>query len=52
MTGFDDALIWVMAASAVIWLGIGGYMAFLAMRQAALARRCKQLELWRDEHTS
>ena len=41
----SGALIWLMAASAVIWLGIGGYLAFLAARQGEIKKRLQQLEL-------
>lgn len=46
----EDALGWLMAASAAIWLGLGCYMAWLGFIQAALAKRCRQLELERDEN--
>lgn len=45
MTGIDDSMLWVMAANILVWLGIGGYVAFLASRQAVLAARLKQMEL-------
>lgn len=45
MTDFWDSMLWVMAANILVWLGIGGYVAFLARRQAALAARLKQMEL-------
>lgn len=38
----------LFAANLVVWLGIGGYLAFLALGQRRLARRCQQLELMRD----
>lgn len=49
MTGADDSTIWVMAANAMIWLGIAGYLAFLARRQAILARRVKHVEMMSDD---
>lgn len=44
----EPDIIWVMAANAVIWLGIGAYVAFIAQRQAALAKRFRQMELMSD----
>lgn len=44
-----DALAWLMAAGAAIWLGIGCYLALLAARQRGLARTVKLLENMRDE---
>ena len=38
---------WVLAASAVIWLVLGGYIAFTALRQKDINRR---LELLEEEH--
>lgn len=45
MTGLDDSILWIAAANILVWLGIGGYVAFLARRQTALAARVKQMEL-------
>lgn len=45
MTGTEDSMLWVMAANILVWLGIGGYVAFLARRQSALAARVKQMEI-------
>ncbi len=39
----------LFAANIVVWLGIGGYLAFLALGQRRLARRFQQLELMRDD---
>lgn len=47
-----DAIFWLLAANAVIWLGIGCYLALLGRVQVGLARRLQQLELWRDESNS
>lgn len=38
----------LFAANVVVWLGVGGYVAFLAFGQRRLARRYEQLELMRD----
>ena len=35
---------WVLAASAVIWLGLGAYLAFMAVRQKELEQRLRALE--------
>ena len=40
-----DTLTWVIMANAAVWLGIGGYMAFLATRQRSLAARLAQMEM-------
>jgi CcmD family protein len=36
---------YLFAANVAVWIGIGGYLVFLAARQAALGRRMRQLEL-------
>jgi len=38
---------WVLAASAVIWLSLGAYVAFTAFRQKDINRR---LDLLEEEH--
>ena len=40
---------WLLCASMAVWLGIGGYAAFLAAAQNRLERRVRQLEMFRDE---
>jgi len=40
---------WLLCASMAVWLGIGGYAAFLASVQNRLERRVRQLESARDE---
>ena len=40
---------WLFCASMAVWLGIGGYAAFLAFAQNTLERRMRQLEMPRDE---
>jgi len=40
---------YLMAANIVIWVGICGYLVFVAGRQKHLERRLKQLEALRDE---
>jgi len=40
---------YLMAANVVIWLGVCGYVAFVATRQKHLERRLKQLDALRDE---
>ena len=39
---------WLLCASMAVWLGIGGYAAFLASAQKRLERRVRQLEMLRD----
>ena len=43
-----SALSWLMSANCVIWLGLGAYAAFLALRQGDIDRRLRALE--RDRH--
>ena len=40
---------WLLCASMTVWLGLGGYLVFLACAQAGLERRVRQLEILRDE---
>jgi CcmD family protein len=40
---------WLLCASVAVWLGIGGYAAFLASAQKIVERRVRQLEILRDE---
>ena len=40
---------YLLAANVVVWLGICGYLAFVAARQNHLERRLKQLEALRDD---
>ena len=40
----ESALGWLAAAAAVIWLGIGCYLAILAAKQRGLALRLRRLE--------
>ncbi len=35
---------WLFYANVTIWVGIGGYVAFLGWRQVSLAARMNQLE--------
>ncbi|MBQ3059043.1 MAG: CcmD family protein [Desulfovibrio sp.] len=44
-----DTLSWVVMTNAAVWLGIGGYLAFLAARQRALSIRLRQWELLHHE---
>lgn len=45
----NSALGWLMAAGAAIWLGIGCYVALLAMKQRGLMLRIKRLENLRHD---
>ncbi|MFP5238263.1 MAG: CcmD family protein [Acidobacteriota bacterium] len=40
---------YLLAANVVVWLGLCGYMAFVASRQKRLERRLKQLETLQDD---
>lgn len=42
------ATTYLLIANILVWLGICGYVGFLALRQKALAGRLKQLELMND----
>lgn len=42
-----NALNWLMAANAALWLGLGAYLAFLAHTQRSLERRVRLEE---NEH--
>ena len=45
----SDALVWLIAANALIWAGLGLYVAFLAFSQKVLRARCRQLEIMINE---
>ena len=40
---------YLLAANVVVWLGLCGYLAFVAARQKHLERRLKQLETLRND---
>jgi CcmD family protein len=40
---------YLLAANAVVWLGLCGYLAFLASRQKRLEQRLKQLETLKND---
>lgn len=42
-----EALDWLMAANAALWIGLGLYLAFLARTQKRLERRAA---LWEAHH--
>lgn len=44
-----ESIGWLAAANAAIWMGIGGYVAFLAKKQCELRRRMHDLELMPNE---
>lgn len=44
-----DGLLWVVLAGILVWLGIGGYVAFIAIRQKSLALALKRLEQLRHD---
>ena len=44
--GYENYL---LAANVVVWLGIGGYLIFLAAKQARLEKGLRQMEILRDE---
>jgi len=40
---------YLLAANVVVWLGVCGYVVFVAARQKHLERRLKQLETLRND---
>ncbi len=40
---------YLFAANLAVWLGLGGYVAFLAARAGGLERRLRQLERMSDD---
>ncbi|GFK94271.1 hypothetical protein NNJEOMEG_02113 [Fundidesulfovibrio magnetotacticus] len=40
---------YLLAANVIVWLGICGFVAFVATRQARLERRLKQLEALHED---
>ncbi len=42
-----DGTGFLLAANVIIWAGVAGYVAFLALRQSRLETRLKHLELLR-----
>jgi CcmD family protein len=41
---------YLLAANIMVWLGLCGYVAFVASRQKRLERRLKQLEALQDDN--
>lgn len=39
-----DAIFWLAAANAIVWLGLGAYIALLAAKQRQILRQLKTLE--------
>ncbi|MFP5223349.1 MAG: CcmD family protein [Acidobacteriota bacterium] len=39
----------LLVANAIVWLGLCGYLVFMATRQKRLERRLKQLETLKDD---
>ena len=44
-----DTLNWVILTNAVVWVGIGAYLALMAARQRSLCARLAQMEMLRHE---
>lgn len=40
-----DTLSWVVMTCAVVWLGLGAYVTFVAVQQKKLRQRLEQLEI-------
>ncbi len=43
-----DNTIFLMAGNAVVWIGVCGYLAFLAQKQRRIDQRLAQMELLQD----
>lgn len=43
-----DYQTYLLAANVAVWLGLGGYLALLGMRQKTLAARIRQMEMLQD----
>ena len=43
-----DYQTYLLAANVAVWLGLGGYLAFLGARQRSLAARIRQMEILAD----
>lgn len=43
----DNTLVWVIITNAVVWIGLGAYLIFLALQQHDLAARLTQWETLR-----
>lgn len=44
-----DAFWWLVIANAVVWLGLGGYLAFLGVAQKNLEKALRGAELNSDD---
>jgi len=42
---------WIMYAGIAVWIGIGLYAAFIAVKQAALTKKIETLELLEDRES-
>jgi CcmD family protein len=39
-----DTVVWLAVANAVLWIGLGAYLAFLALEQRSISARLAQWE--------
>lgn len=44
-----DYQTYLLAANVAVWCGIGGYLAFMAMRQRGIETRIRQMEQIADD---
>lgn len=44
-----DYQTYLLAANVAVWVGIGGYLAFMAARQRGIENRIRQMELLADD---
>ena len=44
-----DTLTWVVLTNAVVWLGLGAYVTFVALQQKQLRQRLEQLEILHND---
>ncbi|WP_319542670.1 CcmD family protein [uncultured Pseudodesulfovibrio sp.] len=47
-----SATTYIFIANAAVWLGVAGYLVFLASKSAGLEKRVRQLELLGDDNDS
>ena len=40
-----DKIEWLMLANVAVWIGLGAYLAFMAVKQANIAKRLARLEM-------
>lgn len=46
---YIDTFLWLIGVNAIIWIGIGAYIIYIAIKQRNLSQRLKQMEILQDE---